>query len=150
MKNILILICYSLSLLLVWGICLMDVGFSNPMSVLVGLGVTVYSLHVVKKSNIYHSTKNAGWYVFLGPLIYLFSAAILIIPLHITIFFKSPILFAFLVFSITYSIPKFSLKTHAAGILFLCYLYSYAVFPQFIKEGEILKNSKELTELVVK
>ncbi|MCH6200290.1 hypothetical protein MMU07_11925 [Aquiflexum sp. LQ15W] len=144
-KNNLLLTLYSLSMMLVWGICFLDIEFSSSISVIIGTAFTVYTLYLVKNSNAYVNSAKPWVYLFIGPVIYLVSAAIQFIPLHPIFFLKSPILFGFIVFSFTYLIQNFSLKTHGAVILFVSYIYAFGLFPQFEAEAKMPPEKFNLT-----
>jgi len=146
-KNNFLLTLYSLSLLLIWGICFLDSEFSSSVSVIIGTGFTVYTLHLVKKSTVYQNSTNPWAYLFVGPLVYLISAALLFIPIHLSFFLISPILFGFIAFTATYLIQNFSLKTHGAVILFASYIYAFSLFTQFEAKAESSPEKSKLTVL---
>jgi hypothetical protein len=148
MKSYIKLSFYTLGIMIIWGVCLLDSGFSNQISVLVGLGITIYSLSIVKKSSTYLNTKFAPVIIFLGPLLYLIFAGIYWIPLHYGFFLKSPIVFAFIIFLSTFFISKFSMKTHGIALLFICYLYTFSVYPLFELEDGSFQKNKNVSELV--
>jgi hypothetical protein len=148
MNNYLKLSIYTLSLLLVWGICFLDQGFSNQTSVLIGLGLTIYSLYRVKKSEAFKNTKNASLIVFIGPIIYLMAAAIFLAPLHIGFFLKSPIVIAFLLFLVTYAIRNFSMKTHGVALAFVCYLYAFSLYPTFLLEDGSFQKKNQISQTI--
>lgn len=134
--------------MIIWGVCLLDSGFSNQISVLVGLGITIYSLSVVKKSSTFLQTKFGPIVILIGPILYLIFAGIFLIPIHFGFFIKSPIVFAFIIFLSTFYISKFSMKTHGVALLFLCYLYTFSVYPLFELEGDAFQKNKNVSELV--
>jgi hypothetical protein len=148
MKGYIKLAVYSFSIIIIWGICLLDTGFSNQISVLVGLGITIYSLSIVKKSSTYLNSKFGSILIFVGPTLYLFFAGFFLIPFHLGFFLKSPIVFAFFIFLSTFYISNFSMKTHGVALLFLCYLYTFTVYPLFELEGDSFQKDKNVSELV--
>jgi len=148
MNNYLKLSFYTLSILLIWGICFLDQGFSNQTSVLIGLGLTIYSLSVIKKSEVFKNTKYADRIIFIGPIIYLLAAAILLAPLHIGFFLKSPIVIAFLMFLITFLIRNFSMKTHGVALAFVCYLYTFSLYPLFLQEDGSFQEQTQITQTI--
>lgn len=103
---------------------------------------------MVKSSRIFVETKHGVLFVLIGPMVYLVSAVVFFAASHISFFLTSPILFAFVVFSLTLYIKEFSMKTHGVAILFVCYMYAYSVFPTFEIIGEQLAEKKQLTELL--
>jgi len=113
--------------------------------VIIGTAFTVYTLHLVKNSNAFKNSVKPWVYIFIGPTIYLIAAAIQFIPLHPIFFLKSPVLFGLIIFTFTYLMQNFSLKTHGAIILFVSYIYAFGIFPQFEAEGNMPPEKFNLT-----
>jgi len=67
--NYLVLIFYSFSLTIIWGLTMLDNGENtNELSAFIGYAFTCYSLYLLKESSYYKNAKYPYLFVLVGPI----------------------------------------------------------------------------------
>lgn len=138
--NYLIILLYSLSLILVWGLTLLDNTYNSYASKTIGLAYTVLSVVLMKNSPYY----NKKW---ITKILFFFGAVVYLIATFAVGGFKfysfiHPIVFAFILFSVSFIwVKKLNFK-QLFFPLFLCYLYGFHLhlyYEDYKKEIKITK-----------
>lgn len=142
MKKVL-LIAYSTILILIWGLTFFDAGTVNVYSTFIGLAFTLYTYFLLSRSETYLKTKYAWVYISLGPLFYLalYFGTGQMKTLEVIF---NPILWAIIFLIISTFLTSLSIAKTSVVLAFLCYIYSFHIFPIYQRAIRIQTNTVNL------
>lgn len=144
---------YTITLILFWGLLLLDGKQPDAIGVIFGLGYTFYSAffirNTVKYENLTLKITKA-----IGPIFYLISSLILTFQFD-KFFFLNPIIIACIIFSISFfykeSFPNITLQFFSISFIFLYSLSLYNYWEISINENsefDFTNNSTSNPEIV--
>ena len=144
MKNILLILFYSLLFLPIWGLLFLEASNSNKFSIFVGLLYTPISAYFIRNIESIKDTNYLCWYILLGPAIYL-VASLASFPLNF-ISLLNPILWAFSTLLISSFLIKMLDMRVLFFISFISYFYAYHLHPFFKDDLDQNRLALELIE----
>ncbi len=144
MKSPLYILTYSVVLILVWGLMLLDAEFSTIYSRLLCFIATAYFTYLIKESQAYKQLKYAPILIMIGPLFYLVMFLINFSSIYLIIY--NPIIWIIMFF--LFAILKLKLtRDYIFIVLFITYFYNFHVYPYYTKAN---RSNSATTEIVAK
>lgn len=150
--NYLKVIAYSLILLPIWGLSVLDPITVQPFTVFMSFIITALSLDLMRKTVLIQLPKNHRLLIFIGPMVYLILSIVQGTPVYIY-HISNPNLWLFIFFTISYfflhDLFPFQIKKWGLMIgfayFYLTAVYPYAEIANRIDSHITLENSESKT-----